>query len=413
MSTANIHEIDTVLSTLRIEGDSNLEPFFQEFETLYEKKLWHQLTKSLIEFYHQPSSVSLRLRLYDTFISKFYDKINQLDLIEFLLLSLKDNSNIEDSLNYLNDLKMNFIQLDNENKRNTGLKDHKFGCLLIDIEIARCYLLKDELIRSRELLDKIETKFNYNLNINPIPLKLKNAFYAVNSQYFKLKNDFNSFYYTSLLYLSTLNDNENENGNESSSSSFLNEIDWKNCAYDLSIAALLGDKIYNFGELLNHPIMSNILNDPNYQWLLNLLNSLTNGDFNKFDNLIKHDENLKKSSNSILLKHEDFLRQKICLMTLIETVFAKNIRTLTFNDISVATHLPEDNVEHLIMRAISLGLLKGSIDQVNQLVIITWVQPRIINFDQIDKMKNRLVEWNEQVKALAEKMEEKGKPIWV
>jgi hypothetical protein len=30
-------------------------------------------------------------------------------------------------------------------------------------------------------------------------------------------------------------------------------------AFDLSLAALLGDNIYNFGELLAHPIVSNSL----------------------------------------------------------------------------------------------------------------------------------------------------------
>ena len=100
-------------------------------------------------------------------------------------------------------------------------------------------------------------------------------------------------------------------------------------------------------------------------------------------------------------------------MTLVESVFAKNVRTLSFDDIAEATHLPKDDIEHLVMRAISLHLLNGSIDQVNEIVVITWVQPRIINFDQIDKMKNRLVEWDQQVKALGEKMEAKGKSIWV
>ncbi|CCC70596.1 hypothetical protein NCAS_0F01120 [Naumovozyma castellii] len=397
------HEIDTVLSTLRLEADPSLEQYFTLFETYYEQKLWHQLTQTLRKFYHEPASQLLRLRLYDTFIAKFYDKINQLDLVEFLLLSLKNYPNIDESLKYLNDLKLNFIQIDNEKQRNDGLKDHSHGCLLIDIEIARCYILQNDLIKSRDLLDKIESKFDW---MDSIPLTLKNSFYSVNSQYYELKNDFNNFYYTSLLYLSTLDDK-----NDSSSSDYLTQEELKQCAYNLSIAALLGDKIYNFGELLQHPIMANIVNDTNYQWLFKLLNALTQGDFEVFDDLIKNDQNLRNVS--VLLSHESFLRQKICLMTLVESVFAKNVRTLSFDDIAEATHLPKDDIEHLVMRAISLHLLNGSIDQVNEIVVITWVQPRIINFDQIDKMKNRLVEWDQQVKALGEKMEAKGKSIWV
>lgn len=180
-------------------------------------------------------------------------------------------------------------------------------------------------------------------------------------------------------------------------------------AYNLCIAALLGDKIYNLGELLNHPIMESISSDPEYEWLSQFLNTLSNGDFEQFDKLSQE----RVPHVPVLSAHESFLRQKICLMTLVESVFVKNIRTLTFQDIATATHLPKDNVEHLVMRSISLGLLKGSIDQINELVTVSWVQPRIINGDQINKMKQRLVEWNDEVSSLGKKIEERGRGIWV
>ncbi|AJV07259.1 Rpn9p [Saccharomyces cerevisiae YJM1419] len=391
----NNHEIDTILSTLRLEADPSLHPLFEQFEKFYEEKLWFQLSESLTKFFDDAKSTPLRLRLYDNFVSKFYDKINQLSVVKYLLASLKDSKDFDESLKYLDDLKAQFQELDSKKQRNDGSKDHGDGILLIDSEIARTYLLKNDLVKARDLLDDLEKTLDKK---DSIPLRITNSFYSTNSQYFKFKNDFNSFYYTSLLYLSTL---------EPSTSITLAER--QQLAYDLSISALLGDKIYNFGELLHHPIMETIVNDSNYDWLFQLLNALTVGDFDKFDSLIK----VQISKIPILAQHESFLRQKICLMTLIETVFVKNIRMLSFEDISKATHLPKDNVEHLVMRAISLGLLKGSIDQVNELVTISWVQPRIISGDQITKMKDRLVEWNDQVEKLGKKMEARGQSIWV
>ena len=35
------------------------------------------------------------------------------------------------------------------------------------------------------------------------------------------------------------------------------------------------------------------------------------------------------------------------------------------------------------MKALSLGLVKGSIDQLNQEVNMTWVQPRVLDIDQV------------------------------
>jgi len=55
-----------------------------------------------------------------------------------------------------------------------------------------------------------------------------------------------------------------------------------------------------------------------------------------------------------LLGNYPFLRQKICLMALIESVFARDAydRTMSFQTISEETRLPLDEVEHLIMKAL-------------------------------------------------------------
>lgn len=396
---ASLNEVNSILSTLRVEADPNLAPLFYQFEEYYSEKLWHQLTTSLETFFNDPKSSNLRLRVYSNFVTNFVDKINQLNVVQFLLLSLKGHDNNDESLDYLTDLYASFKNIDEKKKRNDGLRDHKYGCLLISIEKARILLFKNNLVEARDILDEMEDVLEKE---DFAPLEVTNAFYSVSAEYYKAKNDFNTFYYTSLLYLSTLPPTEqeiNENNIEQR----------KQLAYNLSIAALLGDKIYNFGELLQHPIFSVLRNDSQYEWLFHLLNALSEGNFNEFDKYVK----MQIPKIPILAEHDSFLRQKICLMALVESVFSKSVRILTFEDIAQATHLEVDNVEHLIMKAISLGLLKGVINQVDQTVNITWVQPRIISGDQITKMRDRLVEWDEQVTALGESMEKKGSPLWV
>ena len=51
------------------------------------------------------------------------------------------------------------------------------------------------------------------------------------------------------------------------------------------------------------------------------------------------------------------------------------------------------------MRAISLGLLKGNIDQVDQFFSVNWVQPRILNLNQITEMGQRIELWTSKVKS--------------
>lgn len=391
-------EVSNTLNKLREESNPDLAPLFYEFESLYQDKLWHQLTERLKVFFEDPRSLDQRLNTYLKFVTIFYDRINQLSVVEFLLQSLKNYDEHDQSLKYLSELQESFKAIDEKKARNDGLKTHEDGNLLIEAETTRLYLRKGDLVKSRDLLDDLGKILDRR---DSIPLKVTNSYYSASAEYYRLRNDFNNFYYTSLLYLSTVDQQEFQQE--------ANIEENRELSYNLSIAALLGDRIYNFGELLNHPIMATIAKDPQYKWIFDLLNALTLGDFNKFDNLI----GVQIRKVPILAEHESFLRQKICLMTLVESVFAKNIRTLSFDDISSASHLPKDNVEHLVMRAISLGLLKGSIDQVNELVIITWVQPRIINDAQISKMRDIIVDWDSEVTKLGEKIAAHGKSIWV
>lgn len=101
------------------------------------------------------------------------------------------------------------------------------------------------------------------------------------------------------------------------------------------------------------------------------------------------------------------LRQKICLMSLTETVFKRSSdnRSIPFGTISSETKLPLEEVEILVMKALSLGLIKGSIDQVDAVVRVHWVQPRVLDRNQIKGMQERLVAWNENVRKTALTME--------
>ncbi len=87
------------------------------------------------------------------------------------------------------------------------------------------------------------------------------------------------------------------------------------------------------------------------------------------------------------------------MLALIELVWSRPAdgRTLSFGDIGAATHLAVERVELLVMRALALGLLKGEIDQVQGVVLVTQVLPRVLSFDQIAAAKERVKYWREHV----------------
>lgn len=178
-------------------------------------------------------------------------------------------------------------------------------------------------------------------------------------------------------------------------------------AYDLSIAALVSDTIYNFGELLLHPILDSLVDKD--AWLRDLLFAFNRGDLAAYDVLAGH-----ISSNPLLAEHRDGLRQKIYLAALTESVFRRppHDRAMSFRTIAEETKVRPDEIEHLIMKALSLGLLRGSIDQVDEVAQINWVQPKVLDMKQIDNMRSRLQEWDSSVNSLGNWIESKGQDVW-
>lgn len=120
------------------------------------------------------------------------------------------------------------------------------------------------------------------------------------------------------------------------------------------------------------------------------------------------------SKNKLLDEHKQFLYQKISLSALTETVFkrAPHDRTLSFETISHETKVIPREIEHLIMKALSLGLLRGSIDQVAEVARINWVQPKVLDMKQIENLRKRLKEWDESVNQLGHRIEKVGQDVW-
>lgn len=406
MSSQDISTILTNIYTSNYPNDTtnndNFKQLTQHIVSDFNNKLWYQLTLNLKNLFN--SYPILSHDLYSQFIQHYslLDKLNPLDIFYFLSKSLENNNNQEDNITQLNHLltqlndKYSTLKDKNEPKRNYF--DLINSIHLTNLEIIKNKLYLNQLSQGKDFLNQFNTE--------SVPLFILNKFYHINSIYFHLKHDYNNFYQTSLLYLSTLQ-------NDHLTTTDVDDLPFKMC-----IAALKGDQIYNFGELLQHPLLSPSLNDPtispDFKYTVDLLHCLSQGDFHTFNNLIQSATNFPQLSlNDPQTKL--FLTQKICIMTLIELIFIENLRILSFEQIATRTNLTQNinDVEHLIMKAISLGLLKGSIDQVNSLVTITWVQPRIINLQQIDKMNNKLIQWNHDVHNLAKRMDQYGESIWV
>lgn len=59
--------------------------------------------------------------------------------------------------------------------------------------------------------------------------------------------------------------------------------------------------------------------------------------------------------------------------------------------------MQEEEVELLLMKSLSLGLVKGNISGVESTVTVLWVQPRVMDREAIGRQKAKLGEWMQKV----------------
>ncbi|KAI0092358.1 hypothetical protein BDY19DRAFT_884882 [Irpex rosettiformis] len=367
-------DVDEYLTTSLSSTPQELHPFFIAFQELYTRKLWYQMTQKLSDFFDHPLSRPYRIDVFDRFVRDFETKLNQLKLAEMGVKVAREHDNPTAHLTFLKSL-LERIPADKSPDAHVLLLANLAHAKLVygDSEAA-----KTDMDAAWDTLDDLPSVDN----------RVRADYYKVAADYYKAKEEYTPYYRNSLLFLACIDVAELEQ----------NERIMR--AHDLSISAFLGDAIYNFGELLMHPILDGLNGTP-HEWLRRLLFTFNEGNIGKFEALAP-----MFPREPILQENYPFLRQKICLMALIESVFKRSAynRTMSFQTIAEETRLPLHEVEHLVMKALSLKLIRGSLDQVDQKAHITWVQPRVLSTEQIGQLAERLATWGTRLHKVEERI---------
>jgi 26S proteasome regulatory subunit N9 len=246
--------------------------------------------------------------------------------------------------------------------------------------LARLLLTAHKIAECKETLLEAAAYMEDHVGVEST---VQSAYYRAWTAYYKIKGPAHEFYKNALLLLAY------------QPLCQMSQEDALTISFDLGIAALVGEALYNFGELLEHPVLR-VLQETEYSWLAHMLRAFNAGDISQYEALVtQHHSQLE--AQPALLANSNFLKEKITLMCLAETLF-KHIgpsakRTAAFADIAVASKLPLEQVELLLMRALSLGLIRGLIDEVDRTIRVDWVQPRVLQTSQISSMAEQLKTW--------------------
>ncbi|TRY87979.1 hypothetical protein DNTS_007012 [Danionella cerebrum] len=335
-------------------------------EDLYNKKLWHQLTLKLSVFVQDPyfSKGDGLIQLYENFLCDFEHRINPLSLVEIILHVVRQMPDPNTTITFLE-------------KTKEKVKASDEAVILCKTTIGSLKLDINDLPATKKLIEEVEEMLN-NL---PGVTSVHGRFYDLSSKYYRIIGNHAMYYKDALRYLGCVEAKD------------LPEAEQQERAFTLGLAGLLGEGVYNFGELLMHPVLESLRNTDK-QWLIDTLYAFNAG-------------------NPDLAAQEPKLMQKIQLLCVMEMTFTRpaNNRQLTFQEIAQSAKIQVNEVELLVMKALSVGLIKGSIDEVEQKVHMSWVQPRVLDLQQIKGMKDRLDFWCGDVKNMAMLVEQQAQDI--
>lgn len=341
------------------------------------KKLWHQMGVKLEEIIQMPFFLSEThiISLYDNVVKKHMKNLNQQAYVSVSIAASKQHPDTESSLKFLEGI-------------SESVKDELHASLLCKMEIVRLKIQLKKMDEAKVLLEEGRKQMDGYMGI--VDASVQSRLYLASLEYFKVNGPAAEYFKNSLLYL-TYTPLES-----------IPVADQVALAADVSLAAVVGEGIYNFGELLQHPVVTK-LHKTSQQWVSDLLLAFNRGDIVTFKKLFAS----KSSSEDVLRNAEAFLNEKIRIMALVEMVFGKDAqsRLISFDEIASTCDCKLDQVEPLLMKCFSLGVLKGMIDQVDNQVRIKWCQPRVLDLKQMASIKDRLTNWADQVSSAATYLE--------
>ncbi|XP_042878477.1 26S proteasome non-ATPase regulatory subunit 13-like [Penaeus japonicus] len=374
-------KVETYLAAKKNSSPPELSKIFGDLEDLYNKKLWHQLTTTLLALVKNPAlkEGTELIQLYNNLIGELENKINPLSLAQMAGEVVAQYSDANEGIKFMEKIAPKVV-------------DHQEAKVLCNVLIAQMCLTKlEDQTRTKKILDETEKMLDEIEGVTPVHGK----FYLLASDLYCRSGAHADYYRAALRYLGCTEVDDMDTETKSKQ------------AFYLGLAALLGEGIYNFGELLAHPILESLKSSQS-EWLLDLLLAFNQGNISKFETMKP-----QWSTQPDLLNKENQLREKIRLLCLMEMTFQRKAwdRQLTFAEIAQETGLPENQVEVMVMRALSLGLVKGTIDQVDNKVNITWVQPRVLDKKQLETMMDRLTDWCKDVNGMQNLLQDQASTI--
>eukprot|EP00825_Cyclidium_porcatum_P033364 TRINITY_DN35399_c0_g1_i3.p1 TRINITY_DN35399_c0_g1~~TRINITY_DN35399_c0_g1_i3.p1 ORF type:complete len:365 (+),score=67.84 TRINITY_DN35399_c0_g1_i3:96-1190(+) len=313
----------------------HLDATITELKSAYTNRLYHQLSELLLKIIKDNVVLQkgqVLVILYENFVQKIEKSIDQLKLVKFASVTADYIQNTDDQIKFIEKLQKSIesqLQFTEEQ-----------AILICQLKKGEYLLKQNKWEESEQIINQVKTQIS---KLDFVDSLLHSSLYKLCYQFHKYKENYDEFYMNGLQFLAYTNNED------------IPEKMKLDLSLEMAIAILISPKIYNFSELLQQPVLSQLNTQKEYKWLYELLEIFNSGNSQQYAQL-KFNNQIKFKNFELLYKNMNQLDEKIKIMSLLDLVFSlpKNERTITVS----YTHLTLPTICSVQISVVAVSLNK-------------------------------------------------------
>jgi len=233
---------------------------YNEFGSLYSKKLWHQLSVKLTAFLADPASQQGDnwAQLYSGFIAHFEGRLNSVSLASIVGTIALSLSDAKASLTLLSKVL--------EGRDRFGAE----AALCLDLDSIVAHTRLGDVVTAKRALDGAKDTLK---QVQSSDRAVFSKYYRAQAEYRKLAGPPQEFYKAGLMFLAY------------TPLDTLAPAEAAALARDLALASITGEDIFNFGEVLATPVLGALKGGAD-EWLSELVQALHRGSIADFNAVV-------------------------------------------------------------------------------------------------------------------------------
>jgi len=365
--------------TPALEAQRKAHPELGEQLDLMQKysagKLYHQLTQTLLGYlttgpFASPAAAAELLELFQNFIKPLEGKMDNVKFMQILSIICKSQAPAK---------AIELIAPFEE-----SAKKHRDSRYMWQALHAEKLTLSGDTDAAKELLDTLTKEIAEAYEVDAV---MQSQIHKTNGILWKTLGRHQDYFGSSIKYLAF------------TPLASIPVEERPKLAFDISCAALLAQEEFDFGELLQQELLESLVGTE-YAWIKDLLVAFGEGKFELFDAALAKHRAKVDACAELKAAETTVLRPKLCALALMELAFRKpnKQRRLGFGEIAEHCRVGPKEVEFLVMKAMCAKLIRGQIDEVQGIVLVNWVKPRILDKTHIDWMREQLDAWTIRTK---------------